>query len=590
MAYVRTTVSALAAMADAIREKTGISGSLVYPEGYISGIQSISLTSEDNEMLIHFAAKDLVSYENSTVTKIRPMCFAEWSSLQAVSFEQCSYIGEEAFRECSNLTSISFPECQIIDANAFDSCGNLTTASFSKCTAIGSGAFQNNSCLISISFPSCSIVYDVAFSGCSSLSYGYFMNCSVIGSGAFAGCSQLSQITINLSRVLAVHDQAFRTCTILSLSTESTLRMSRCSHVGNSAFEGCESLYGCALSGCLSIGSNAFANCVNISAFNASQCSYVGDSAFYGCSSLTAISLAACTSFGGNRVFQLCDMLRTVRLTALPHLLEETFKARCLREGYYDDNHIWVSAVYGFSNLTTVYLDNCKTIRYDAFNNCRALRTISAPLCEKIDASAFYMCALTSAYFPACSSVGTGAFKFCDKLRTIDMSICEYIGDGAFSAYETGAINSVNLPLCRYIGNDAFNLQSRITEFNLPECEYVGDNAFAYTYKLSSISLPKCRELGAAFFDCSSLTAISLPMCSRIFGHGFFTYCENLTSIYLMSESMAAFDQLPESEASYASRLLVGATLASVFVPSSLVNAYRSAYRWSYISSRIIGI
>ena len=87
--------------------------------------------------------------------------------------------------------------------------------------------------------------------------------------------------------------------------------------------------------------------------------------------------------------------------------------------------------------------------------------------------------------------------------------------------WSTGIINSGAFKNNKYIQSIETNATS------------IGSYAFAYCYSLSYISLPVCTYIwGEAFFVCSSLSQVSLPVCSYI-DIGAFGYCSSLTSINL---------------------------------------------------------
>ena len=86
---------------------------------------------------------------------------------------------------------------------------------------------------------------------------------------------------------------------------------------------------------------------------------------------------------------------------------------------------------------------------------------------------------------------------------------------------------------------------------------FVASNAFYNNKTIQTVNLPYATTVGYAAFDfCTLLNQVNLPMCSSIDAYAFYS-CSSLNSIY---------------------------------VPSSLVNAYKSAPYWSDYSNIIIGI
>ena len=83
------------------------------------------------------------------------------------------------------------------------------------------------------------------------------------------------------------------------------------------------------------------------------------------------------------------------------------------------------------------------------------------------------------------------------------------------------------------IGIRAFMSCSSLSQVSLPMCSYIGSTAFYSCSSLSQISLPVCEYVGFDAFDgCSSLSQISLPMCSYIGGAAFIE-CYSLTQVSL---------------------------------------------------------
>lgn len=90
------------------------------------------------------------------------------------------------------------------------------------------------------------------------------------------------------------------------------------------------------------------------------------------------------------------------------------------------------------------------------------------------------------------------------------------------------------------IENQAFWNCPSLSSISLPECQYIGSRAFEST-PLKSVYLPKCSYIdGAAFATCSSLSSISLPECEYI-GSGAFEGTP-LKSVYLPKCSYIDFE------------------------------------------------
>lgn len=118
------------------------------------------------------------------------------------------------------------------------------------------------------------------------------------------------------------------------------------------------------------------------------------------------------------------------------------------------------------------------------------------------------------------------------------------------------------------IGSSAFYYCSNLTSVSFPACKNIGDNAFGYCSKLTSVSFPVCTNIGSsAFQNCRTLSSFTL---------GASTVCT-------LSNSNA-FNSTPY--AGYSSHF---SGTPYIYVPASLVSAYKSATNWTYFSSYFIG-
>lgn len=171
-------------IANAIRAKGGTSASLAYPSGFVSAINAIPTSSGgSNQTLIDLISREIVSIEDSYVTKV----------------------GTNAFWGCQSLTTVSFPNCNEIHNSAFQNCTNLYSINASKCNQIREGAFSACSHLTSAYFPVCSTVYGSAFIECSNLSTIYLPECSIFyGGNIFAQCRKLLSVYLLASVVASI--------------------------------------------------------------------------------------------------------------------------------------------------------------------------------------------------------------------------------------------------------------------------------------------------------------------------------------------------------------------------------------------------
>ena len=169
-----------------------------------------------------------------------------------------------------------------------------------------------------------------------------------------------------------------------------------------------------------------------------------------------------------------------------------------------------------------------------------------------------------------------------------------FVASSAFNGNTT--IKTVNLPYATSVGNDAFGDCSSLSQISLPMCSYIDGNAFRNCSSLSQVSLPVCNYIAdgifaggglrtsGTFYNCSLLTQVDLPMCSYI-GSDAFRNCINLSIITIGYSSICSL----KNTAVFAATSISSGT-GSIYVPASLVDAYKSDTKWSYFSTQIFPI
>ena len=242
------------------------------------------------------------------------------------------------------------------------------------------------------------------------------------------------------------------------------------------------------------------------------------------------------------------------------------------------------SAFKNDQTIQTVNLPYATTVGDYAFQSCYSLNQVSLPMCSSIGSYAFAFCSsLTQVSLPMCSSIGYSAFANCYSLAQVSLPMCSSIGSYAFAF--CSSLTQVSLPVCRYIGSYAFYNCSSLSQVSLPVCSSIEFGAFQNCYSLAQVSLPMCSYIGGyAFAFCYSLNQVSLPVCSSI-DYFAFQVCSSLSIITIGYSSVCS---LNGSDVFYGTPIKSGT--GSIYVPASLVDAYKSAKYWSYFSSIIFPI
>ena len=152
------------------------------------------------------------------------------------------------------------------------------------------------------------------------------------------------------------------------------------------------------------------------------------------------------------------------------------------------------------------------------------------------------------------------------------------------SAFQSTGIKTISTNVSG-IGNSAFGSCISLSQVSLPMCSYIGEAAFNECKSLSQISIPMCSYIGSyAFRSCGSLKQVSLPKCSYI-GNYAFLFCYELNTITIGYSGICSLNNISTFEYTQ-----ITSSTGDIYVPASLVNAYKSATNWSQYSNRIFAI
>ena len=180
------------------------------------------------------------------------------------------------------------------------------------------------------------------------------------------------------------------------------------------------------------------------------------------------------------------------------------------------------------------------------------------------------------------SYVAGGAFRG-KGIVTVNLPYATSVGDEAFRG--CGHLNQFNLPMCSYIGESAFYVCHNLLQVDLPMCSYIANFAFNGCWSISQVNLPVCNHIGyAAIADCSYISQVNLPMCNYISDYAFI-YNNLLSRITIGYSGVCS---LNNSNAFNDTQIT--SSTGSIYVPASLVDAYKSAKNWSYFSTQIFPI
>ena len=211
--------STLTAIANAIRAKTGDSGTMT-PLEMPEEIENIPTGGGGDTLDEVLLSKTSTAYTNNTFSgEIPQYAFYNIQSLQEVEMTHATSIGNGAFYGCSGLTSVKFPLVTSIGGtvfqNAFSSANGGADVSFPELTSIGMNAF-NSSKIKSINLPKISTVLASGFQNCTSLKSVTFPIDITLAGNALRGCSALESVTFG-GDVNGIAANTFNGCTACTL-------------------------------------------------------------------------------------------------------------------------------------------------------------------------------------------------------------------------------------------------------------------------------------------------------------------------------------------------------------------------------------
>lgn len=165
-----------------------------------------------------------------------------------------------------------------------------------------------------------------------------------------------------------------------------------------------------------------------------------------------------------------------------------------------------------------------------------------------------------------------------DKL--IDGSLTEINSNATsirqYAFYENGRIEKVNFPQAKSISQYAFYYCGNLVSANFPNITSIsGGYAFSYS-GLKSLIFPNANSVGASvFYQAIYLKRLEFFKSLSI-GRSAFSVCSALSALILRGDTVSTV-----SRSGILSSTPIESGTGYIYVPSSLVDSYKSATNWS---------
>lgn len=506
--------------ASALASVTVENGSTAYT---VSG--GILYTADMTELVFCPVLKDGAVTVPAAVTKIHSYAFAGCNAIGSITFEGGTSpmsIGDYAFWGCS-VSEVVLPSNTVsIGERAFNNCKSLQSFSISKnlsvfdisvldgCTALenifvesGNTKYASEGGVLYSADKTSLILYPL---GRTATEYSVPSGVLSIEKFAFRGNTSLTLVVLP-SGLVEIFDGAFADCSALSaVVIPNTVQL-----IGEEAFANAAALTSVifARGGAekLVISYGAFRNLGALSVELPKRLAIIGDEAFAG-ANLTAISFESMTDSLiteiGAGAFKGTALVSVSFPSGIVTVGDGAFLGTLSLEDVVFGEGLEAIGTEAFKNssIEVIYLPSTlKSIGLDIFSGCAYLTTVNFASGTRLNA------------------IPAGAFAGCTSLESINIpaTVSEIGGaskNGAF--YGCASLVSVNFA-------------------STTDCEIIGDYAFYGCSALGGIELPvSVASLGSyAFYGCSSLTEITVPLATTKLGESLFEKCTALSELTL---------------------------------------------------------
>ena len=448
----------------------------------------------------------------SATRTIGDKAFFNCINLGSVDAPAVRTLGEQVFEGCTSVTSINLPEVSILPARTFYGNVKLTTATLDACTSVGDEAFSNTGIRTIgttenlISLTNVTEIGESAFrnSGVINFSATGALTGVYLGDQAFVGCSAINSVEIT-GKIDVVRTNTFKA--VSATNVQSTLRT-------------------LSLPGALDFRADLSDTFANLTTVDISSATTFGQQdncsgLFRNCLSLTTVNLYTSTGYTKvtlpSYMFAGCTSLTTIDMSNVALVYGHEFE--------------------GCTKLTAANLLTATSISDYAFKDCTSLKDVSFPLATSIGEYSFAntgIVNLESTETATLNDLGKYAFSDCIKLDSIVMPMLTIGHEGNFSGCTS--LKSVSFAALTEIPASMFANCTSLTTVEIPETLRIGVQAFSGCTSLSEVTFNKLNSIGitddkatfedyekyAVFYNCSALTAVTMPAVKSIGAMAFY--------------------------------------------------------------------